>query len=825
MGSINLDQEQPHHIDPKLRQGLKLDGVIILPKDGEAICNGQRKHIPPKAMEILLFLCQHNDQLVTTEQLLEFGWGDKNGKRSKLTHAISEIRHALDDHKECPEFIQTMPRRGYRLIASLSLLDDKILYPNVWPIKSDALAKSDSKQNSSNHWHLSLALLKNSKLFSVSIAFVVSTWVTVQVLEVMFPIFDIPEWGLKIVVLFLVVGFPLALLYTWLREIKVKRTLFNKELGEQNKKIFFRQLALDFGFIGVLSIGVGFLALYLIESIELDQLADSDKFTTATVEVPTRDNLMAVLPFQIDTRAKLPDYFQATFHGELVSTLNRQSHFSVVSQWATSELPADSTLNDYVQKLGARFLLGGKIAGNRDEFSIVLNLTDAVSSLQVWSTTIKGELSNLLSAQEDLYRQLFNALAMLAEHQPDENNRIISTQDFKAYDHYIQAKNKLSAATTDEELISSERHFLTALSIDPDFSLASAGLCQTYLDQYQMSRRVSAFEAAKMQCGMLLQDQSTSSPMASELKVEALVSLANLNRVRGNQEEAIQFYQSALEFKPDSLPAIVGLAQSKQKLGNSASAEELLLKAIKLEPGYWKNYLSLGDFLFDNGKYAQASVQYVRVVLLKPNNQHSYNRLGASYFLNYQLEKAAIAWQKSLEIKPSANIYTNLGTALFISQEFTAARQSYQQAIQLKPADPVLWGNLGDAEKFSGDLAAARKAYRKAVKLSQNQLKVNSHDPALKSMLTRYQSELSQCDDSMLELNRLATVNSTDPYVYYDLSIAALNCNRTSQARQLIQRALNYGYSLELLSKDIQFERILPAILTNQSGLTAKKGN
>ncbi len=105
MGFIDVTQDKALYVDPQLRQGFKLNSVVVLPNEGEVICQGHRCHLPPKALELLLFFCQNKGQVISIQDLIMFGWGDSKTKRSNLTHVISEIRHALNDHKECPEFI------------------------------------------------------------------------------------------------------------------------------------------------------------------------------------------------------------------------------------------------------------------------------------------------------------------------------------------------------------------------------------------------------------------------------------------------------------------------------------------------------------------------------------------------------------------------------------------------------------------------------------------------------------------------------------------------------------------------------------------------
>ncbi len=77
-------------------------------------------HVAPMAMDVLVCLAEAAGALVTREALLSEIWGNENGHDEPLTRCVSELRHQLGDHRELPTYIQTVPKRGYRLVASVS---------------------------------------------------------------------------------------------------------------------------------------------------------------------------------------------------------------------------------------------------------------------------------------------------------------------------------------------------------------------------------------------------------------------------------------------------------------------------------------------------------------------------------------------------------------------------------------------------------------------------------------------------------------------------------------------------------------------------------
>ena len=97
-GSVNVDAD--------LLQGFYLNEILIEPLTGRVTVRSDARHLPPKAMEVLVCLAQAPGELVTRETLIREVWGPGHGSDEALSHAISEIRHALDDQLREPRPIR-----------------------------------------------------------------------------------------------------------------------------------------------------------------------------------------------------------------------------------------------------------------------------------------------------------------------------------------------------------------------------------------------------------------------------------------------------------------------------------------------------------------------------------------------------------------------------------------------------------------------------------------------------------------------------------------------------------------------------------------------
>ncbi len=112
-------------------QGFRLGPWKVEPLRGAiAGPNGEIHHLQPKVMDVFVCLAEHANKLVTRGQLLEAVWHGQDVTDEPLTRAVGELRRALHDDRGDPQYIETVPKRGYRLIGEIYLLDGTRLKKN-----------------------------------------------------------------------------------------------------------------------------------------------------------------------------------------------------------------------------------------------------------------------------------------------------------------------------------------------------------------------------------------------------------------------------------------------------------------------------------------------------------------------------------------------------------------------------------------------------------------------------------------------------------------------------------------------------------------------
>ena len=772
-----------------LHNGFCLGEVTILPSQGFIVLRGEHRHVSAKALEVLLQLAQQPDTTISTHDLLVAVWGDANASKVNLTHAISELRHVLGDHKSCPVFIQTLPKRGYRLLVPPTALPAATFVPLVE--RRGRGAATHAKHRS---WLMSL--FRGSRLFSVSVAFLVAVWLFIQVMAITFPLLNISATGMKLTLLLILIVFPAILLVTWVGDLRERKKRLALSDNPDKQSYWRRQLFIELVFLVLSFTAVSLLAHSVKRAIDADSSVIKPPTIVASDSEPIA-NSVAVLPFVLTNGSQLEDYLLEGIRQELLYSLTQLNRFPVLADRAMQANFADASYSELATQLRVQFLLEGRVSAGQDQMQLEVSVVDAATGVRLWSSRLNQSRQALPAMQQELYRQVQNALALIipdtSQGKPAEEYRM--TQNFAAFDAYMQAQQRLKKYDDMASLQSAEQLFLQALQADPDFAMASASLCKVHLDMYVLSRSVSEFELAQQAC------QHAAGLQVNQAGVATI--LGDLYRISGQYAAAMTRYEQALALNPRWVDALSGKAMVLNAQGYKTEAEQQFRFAIELEPGYWQNYMLYGSFLYEAGSFDAAARHFERAAQLKPASTDVLNSLAAAWFFSGQFEQAIAVWQQVVGLSPMAQSYSNLGTAYYFNADYAKAEQMYQQALANSADDYTIWTNLADVLDVQPERRdEALPLYEKALALAQTNLVVDAQAPALLSQISRLQAELQLCDAAVATGEQVQASSQTDFYLFYDLAIASFQCQRNDQGRAYISQAIRYGYPAQLIAAD-----------------------
>lgn len=764
----------------RLLGGFQLGDSYVEPLSGSLTGPRGTVHLPPKAIDTLLHLAEYPRSLVSHDELLRSVWNDESNSHEKLSHAVSEIRKALHDDPAHPKFIQTLPRRGYRLLV------DPVVAPGT-----DAPAAAAPRPASKRALGL-FAELKRRGVIETGVAYLVLGWVLIQVADVTFDQLALPMWAVTFVTYLVIVGFPIALLLAWFIELTDRGAILDLDPDARPAHApLSRSYKTILGALALASIGVFGYDRF----VGLPGNATQTSSFAFEAPVTIDPNSIAVLPFLNIGDDEDGRIISMGLADDLINRLAKVPDLRVSARGDSFSLPSNSASGDVRRRLRVAYYLEGSVRVLDDTLRVVVQLIDSQTGFHVVSRSFDRELDDFFAVQDEITR-LTVANLRVALPAATRADSVLSADNMNldAYMLYRVGMDALykpvSQATIDEALDA----FGRSLNLDADYAAAHAGICLAYVSSYRVLNDAAHIEEAERSCSVAL-------GLNANLDV-VHAALGELYSETGQYDAAEAAFGRALAINENSVSSLLGLGHIYSRQQRLAEAESKFNQAIGLQPGNWDVYSSLGGFLFNSGRYEEAARQYREVVSLDPANMNAWNNLGASLTVAGQFADAVVAYERSLEILPVRQAYSNLGMLQYYLGEIDAAADLLEQALELAPNDYVAWSNLGDVLSFSATPERATRAFARAEELAEDQLRVNVRHAETIVDLAWIKAMLNKFEEAERLAESALAAAPGNPHVHYiNGLIQTRNGNRTD-ALDALDTAIEMGFSRALIAAE-----------------------
>ncbi|HEY4273698.1 MAG TPA: tetratricopeptide repeat protein [Candidatus Udaeobacter sp.] len=301
--------------------------------------------------------------------------------------------------------------------------------------------------------------LKRRKVYRVALAYIVAGWALAQGLSQVLPVFNISTSGIRVLIVLLLIGFPVALVLSWVFDVTPQGIKTTPAVVDSNSR-----RRPNIAMLAVAGIIISAVAGFFILSRAAAQKIDKS---------------IAVLPFQNLSDEKENAYFADGIQDDILTNLSKIGDLKVISRMSVMSYRGDGARNarDISKALGVATLLEGSVrrAGNRVRVSV--QLIDAENDRHLWAEDYDRDLTNVFAIQTDLARKIASALQ--AKLSPNENARLDRrpTSDSDAYLLYVQAHDYANRPDRLRETsLRAEELYEKAIKLDPNFALAFAGL-------------------------------------------------------------------------------------------------------------------------------------------------------------------------------------------------------------------------------------------------------------------------------------------------------------------------------------------------------------
>ena len=518
----------------------------------------------------------------------------------------------------------------------------------------------------------------------------------------------------------------------------------------------------------------------------------------AGADLPAKKNL-AVLPFVVVGEDPGAHAFAQGLAETLTGKLAQLTDNYPLQVVPPSEVRSQN-VNSVEQArvgLGANLVLEGSLQRSGSQVRITYHLVDSRTRHQLRADTLTASAGDPFAMEDRVVQSVLRSLDLELASKDRRALEAHGTSEPAAYDYYLRGRGYLMEYQKTENVDSAIEVFQRALERDPNYTLAYAGLGESYWRKYQATHAAEWMTRALEAC-----------QKAAALG-EGAICLGHVYNETGKYEQAGSEFQRALQVDPTSDDAYRGLAFAYEHLGKTAEAEETYRHAIAARPQYWAGYNWLGSFLVHQARLQEAAQMFQQVVALAPDNIRGCSNLGGVYTLLGRYEEAIPVLTRCLAIEPTAAVYSNLATVYFYLRRYDQAANSYERALKLDEKNYILWGNLGEAYYWTPERRdQAAGAYRQAISYAGQAEAVNPKDPHVLAQLAAYHAMLGESKPAREYIGRALALSAGDADLQFKAALIEQRLGQPERALAWLEKAVSAGLSASEIRNNPLFDNL-----------------
>jgi TolB-like protein/CheY-like chemotaxis protein/Flp pilus assembly protein TadD len=591
---------------------------ILMPRmDGYRLCYEVRKSARFKKIPFIVYTATY---LSASDEKLSLGLGADVFLRKPATagqifdalqKAICERRDADAQPRITMPEVEVLKEYSQRLVVKLEEKNSELT--RATKTKDESLAMLSHELRTPPF----LQELKRRNVYKVAVAYIVASWALSQGIAQVFPVFDISNWIIRLIVLLIILGLPVALVLAWMFEITpegIKRTATADAMPAAAKPKKYTWL-----YVVVIGVAVS-VGLFLLGRYTAGTIATPRQSEAATGAIPVKS--IAVLPFGNLSDDKQNAYFADGVQDEILTDLAKVADLKVISRTSVMQYKSGVTRNlrEIARELGVAHVVEGIVQRSGNRVRVSAQLIDARTDMHLWAERYDRDLADVFAIQSEIAKTIADQLQ--AKISPSEKAAIEKppTQDLAAFDLYEHAK-AIWADVTDplharEKLPQAVLLLGEAVSRDPHFLQAWCLLSRVHGTFYwygfdHTSARLDLANAA-VQTALRLQPDSG----------EAHLALANYyyygfrDYGRAGSELAI-----ARRTLPNNAEVFEYTGFINRRQGHWADATRNLERALELDPRNLFTLQQLASYTYQpQRRYADAVRTYDRALTIVPGD-------------------------------------------------------------------------------------------------------------------------------------------------------------------------------------------------------------
>ena len=533
--------------------------------------------------------------------------------------------------------------------------------------------------------------LKRRNVFRVGIAYAVAAWVLLQVIDLVLENIAAPDWVMKVFMLGVAVGFPVAVIIAWAYEMTPEGIKRESQVDRTQSVVHTTGRKLDRIIIGFLAVAVVFLLIDPFEYRGTPELVVVDKAKVVSntvlsepVSVNTGDNTqndekspneasVAVLPFVNMSSDPEQEYFSDGISEEILNVLTRIPNLKVAARTSSFQFKGKNLdVAEIAKQLRVNHVLEGSVRKSGTTLRITTQLIEAETGFHVWSETFDRKLEDVFAIQDEIAAAIATELeTRLTTEQATASTAI----DMEAYGLYLKART-LVAARSESKLFEAIDILKASIDIAPMYAPAMATLAKAYAVLPWFSDKLPVGELREQARQWANKALSIDSDNTDALSALAIV----LSESDMNWTGARDILDRAVNANPGSVAANNFRGDLATRTGDLKNALKYELRAAELDPLGPVQLTDLANVYMLSGDYQEVIRLSNRALELDQDFFSSYRHLMDANFALGDLDQLEII-SRTLESMPETppDITAALSLLINIGKGKEQQAQAYLQ--------------------------------------------------------------------------------------------------------------------------------------------------
>jgi TolB-like protein len=458
--------------------------------------------------------------------------------------------------------------------------------------------------------------LRRRNVVRVGMAYLVVSWVLLQVADVVQPILQLPEWSGRLVFLLLAIGFAPVLLFAWAFELTPDG--IKRESEVDRSKSITRQTGRKLNYVIVGSLVVAVMLLLVERQARMPAPAAEPATDEVAGVIQTAPELsIAVLPFTNMSSDPEQEHFSDGITEEILNVLASVKELKVAGRTSSFAFKGQ---NDDLRRIGdsldVKHILEGSVRKSGDTLRITAQLIKVDDGFHVWSETYDRQLTDVFAIQDDIANEILGQLRITLLNEDAAVAGVTRTSP-EAYDLYLRARERMYTRRR-EAIETAVEELDRVLDLDPQYAPAYAlrGIAAMLLSntQYGETPQPESNRIGKRYIDMALNlDDGLSEAWAA-------LGLYESRANRGDPDAAIDALAKALELNPSNIDAGNWLATALLQVRDYSGGRDILADIVDRDPLYPPALGNAIPSMLAFGEFDQARSLIRRVEIADPGN-------------------------------------------------------------------------------------------------------------------------------------------------------------------------------------------------------------